>query len=69
MHDDEVPELDGSTDHNHHRLSRRNGYGRRHTDPPQVTLGKKLLVILLAFTNVVYLAGDALLNALSQCGH
>jgi hypothetical protein len=34
-----------------------------------VTLGKKLLVILLAFTNVVYLVGDALLSTIHNCGH
>jgi len=54
----------------HPRSDRRHlGYGRRATDPPQVTLSKKLLVILLAFVNVAYVAGEALLSITSGCGH
>jgi len=41
---------------------RRKGYGRRITDQPEITLSKKLLVILLAFVNVAYVAGEALLT-------
>lgn len=66
MLDDDVPERS----HHHSRVDRRHvGYGRRHTDPPQVTLSKKLLVILLAVVNVAYLAGDAFLSAVHNCGH
>ncbi|DAD51659.1 hypothetical protein QIP17_gp3 [ssRNA phage Esthiorhiza.2_8] len=54
----------------HRRLGRRHTvYGRRTTDVPQVTLGKKLLVILLAVVNVAYLAGDVILSTLNNCGH
>jgi len=54
----------------HRRLGRRHTvYGRRDTDVPQVTLGKKLLVILLALVNVAYLAGDVILSTLNNCGH
>lgn len=54
----------------HSRSDRRHlGYGRRSTDVPQITLSKKLLVILLAFVNVAYVAGEALLSITSSCGH
>ncbi|DAD50028.1 hypothetical protein QIO74_gp3 [ssRNA phage Zoerhiza.4_3] len=69
MPDDLVPpEKDA---HFRYRPTRRhgNGYGRRATDEPQVTLGKKLLVILLALVNVAYVAGEVLLNTISNCGH
>lgn len=70
MSDDDDPSPKKVRIHHHSRVDRRHvGYGRRNTDPPQVTLSKKLLVILLAVVNVAYLAGEALLSATNVCGH
>lgn len=67
MHEEDERPLKRDLRHHSYPRPRRHGYGRRDTDLPQVTLSKKLLVILLAVVNVAYLAGEALLSITNGC--